>query len=291
MDEKQTKAETETNPETQSTEPETPAPRPSFGDFLTGKFAVPETTDKDTVPEAASETPVDGAGATEGEPEPQAVTADAATDQVETPAEPQNDADTDPETDKPHWAETAYKKERRKRQELEAQLAELTAESEPTVEDEPLDDVTALRNEIRQERMKNSEAIARLRHPDFQEKFDKVMVAAQKDQSIANAVLNSADPAEYAYQLAAHLEIKERYGTTDPVVLMQKAREDALAEAKTETKTNATAALGAVLKKKQQTPTNILAARAATVEDTPSPVRPRSYGDHLRSMRRRLGNG
>ena len=107
----------------------------------------------------------------------------------------QNEEQPQEVAEKPHWSETAYKDEKRKRQELERQLeAERAAKQEPVKPPDAIDDPEGYNEYVKgmvgqaemQATLRVSRAMAKRDDPDFDaklEKYDELFKAGEVDQS------------------------------------------------------------------------------------------------------------
>ncbi len=96
--------------------------------------------------------------------------------------------------------------ERRKRQALEQQLKEAKpAEPAKTFFEDPEAHLAAVRNEVKTEivrsRLDTTEAIARSRYPDFNEKIAIFTEVLEQTPGLAQQWLSQPDPAEFAYNV------------------------------------------------------------------------------------------
>lgn len=125
-------------------------------------------------------------------------------------------------TDKERAAFAAAADERRKRQALEARLAELEKKKENTKDDgtpktfwdDPEGALAKHKQEMQQTvvhtKLATSEAIARSKYSDFDEKVQAFGEIIQQTPGLHVQWLQSPDPAEYAYKLGKnHLELRD----------------------------------------------------------------------------------
>lgn len=168
--------------------------------------------------------------------------------------------------------------ETRKRQALEAQLRDLQARvqqqgqgGQPAAQEAPKTFWDAPEERLRQHeqamqqavigtKLQTSEAIARSRHPDFQEKVSIFSDLAQSTPGLAQQMLMAADPAEFAYRTAANHKAIQDAGGVD--ALVAKAREEERAKVRTE--------LEAELKAKADALAKERAALPGSLSDAPS---------------------
>ena len=124
-------------------------------------------------------------------------------------------------TDKEKAFLRAAQEERNKRQELERRLAAIEAskpkEAEKTFWDDPEAALAKQRQEIQQTivgtRLQTSEAIARTRYQDFDEKVAKFAEIVQTAPWMTQQMLSAPDPAEFVYRTAKnHIEIQTAGG-------------------------------------------------------------------------------
>jgi len=78
-----------------------------------------------------------------------------------------------------------------------------------------------------------SEAQAKSRHEDYDEKYESFKKMAMENPSIINTMTAQADPAEWAYQQAAGKLSMEEFGN-DPVAYKEKLKAEILNELKTD---------------------------------------------------------
>ena len=161
--------------------------------------------------------------------------------------------------------------ETRKRQVLEQRLRELEAkqqqppgEDHKTFWDDPEGHLEKQKQELRQAilstRIQTSEAIAKSRHTDFDEKSAIFMELVKTVPSLVHQMLAAPDPAEFAYQTAkTHKELQEAGGI------------DALRKKiESETKATVRAEIEAELKVKAEALEKERAALPGSLTDSPS---------------------
>lgn len=121
-------------------------------------------------------------------------------------------------TDKEKAFLRAAEEERRKRQILEKEIAEIKSklpkEPEKTFWDDPEAALKAHEDRIKQEatnaRLQMAEFTARQKHPDFDEKIAVFGEVIQKTPGLHQQWLSSPDPAEFAYQVGKnHKDLQE----------------------------------------------------------------------------------
>ena len=152
-------------------------------------------------------------------------------------------------TDKERAAFAAAADERRKRQQLEARLAELEKKKAETKDDgtpktfwdDPEGALAKHRQEMQQTvvqtKLATSEAIARSKYSDFDEKIADFGEILQQTPGLHIQWLQSPDPAEFAYKLGKnHLELKDA-GSID--ALRQKIEKEVRLKLETEYKEKA----------------------------------------------------
>ena len=123
----------------------------------------------------------------------------------------------------------AAEEERRKRQDLERQLAAATAApkaapaptEKKTFWDDPEGALEAHRAEfqtaIQRTRLETSEAIARSRYPDFQDNLNQFIEISKDNPALYHQMMRSPDPAEFAYRTGKnHKEVAEA-GSIDAI--------------------------------------------------------------------------
>jgi len=118
----------------------------------------------------------------------------------------------------------AMQEERRKRQELERRVAELSNVQRPQEEkktfwDDPEGHLTKFQQQILQQQMagklQTSEAIARSRYKDFDESVQVFAEVLQSTPGLHAQWLQSPDPAEFAYRLGKHTREVRDAGSID----------------------------------------------------------------------------
>jgi hypothetical protein len=199
----------------------------------------------------------------EGMIDPQVETAPAKTEPAPTPedkqeaaeeAAPKEETKTESKQSDQHDSRVplaALHEERRKRQELEARLAEVErrarepAKQEPKKEPEDEDaefyrnprayveakldaKLGAQREEIEKRRIDHSVEAAKRRYQDYQDAERAFMDAANKSPALWQEMRAQYDPAEYAYQVGK--SIQEMSGVTDLGAYKAKIKAEAIAE-------------------------------------------------------------
>ena len=148
------------------------------------------------------------------------VEAQSPTPGVETAKEPEAPPSPAPEVvdqDPDKGFKAALLDERRKRQDLERQLQEVTKEKEPekTFWEDPEEAIQKVKAEtaemVARERVNWSEMAARDRHKeDFDAAIEEFTALAMDDPRFIEAMKNHHDPAEYAFQVGTrHMKLKE----------------------------------------------------------------------------------
>jgi len=159
-------------------------------------------------PEVAAQETVEETGAE--------VTQDAA----EIPAQPAEKPAPDMEGIK-----AALLAERRKRQEIEQQLQQLQKQEEDPYKEEIRRE---LREEIINQRLDMSEAFARDKYADFDDKLVIFEAMVQENPALYPQMRAQANPAEFAYKTATNQQKLQEMG--DPTAYEQKLREKITAE-------------------------------------------------------------
>jgi hypothetical protein len=238
----------------------------SFANFLKGETPEPTPVQSETVSaEAAATTEAPAAASDE----------QSASDVLAQSAE------AAPEDKELSGFKNAYFKERRKRQELESRLlSESAAITEPmnpasVTEDAPY----VTRSELKEIKNSISEQLARGRHADYDEKVKVVLEASENDPFLRARILNDPDPGEALYR---HGALLSEYGTTDPIAIAEKVK----VRTEKQARDKLTQELAGTAAKKANTPTNILATRAAPGDSPAAPEVPKRFGDFLREMKR-----
>ena len=182
----------------------------------TGKFATDKTSDK-----PAEEKPAEAA-------KPAEVAKPAV-------APAQNDM-----TDKERAFLRAAQEERQKRQELERRLAAMEKPAEPAKQfwDDPDGNINTIRNEMQtlalNTRLNTAESIARSKYTDFDDKMAVFKEVVQRSPWLVGDMLNSPDPAQFAYTTAKnHLELQQM-GNMDAIKAQVEKDTEARVRAKIE---------------------------------------------------------
>lgn len=171
-------------------------------------------------------------------PEPPAVEEETKVEaEPETTSEPVAEEPKPVVKDETAGLQAALLAERQKRQAAEAQLAEKPVEKETFDWDDP--DKTLERMEskfeakFQQQFLSMSESQCRSRYGDYDEKYQVFVGMAQENPAVVNAMLQQADPAEYAYQLAKQKMFTDEVGS-DPAAYEEKLRAKVRAEVEAE---------------------------------------------------------
>lgn len=177
----------------------------------------------------------------------------------------------------------ALQAERLKRQSLEARLAELEGTSVP--QEAAQSEIQSLKTQL----YRQSEHLARLAHPDYDEVYADFEKEALNNEALAITVLNSEVPAEAAYQAGLNIRLQKKYGVDvvgNPMKLKEALEKEIRADERARANQEFQAQLSAKATQRSKTPTDISLARAAggsTVSEYQSP----SFGEALRAVHRR----
>lgn len=220
----------------------------SLDDILSG--AAPEVEPVASEPEAVE--PTEGRARN-----PDGTFASTKETGVETPPETDLSAEPVPPTEQakglPPEEFAALKDERRKRQAMEAELADMRAqfarmqqpqpEQPPEFWDNPdaamqarleqFGDTLLQRFEQKQqvERINASEAQARLKYADYDDAFHAFRQAVQANPALAQQMTQASDPAAFAYQKGKTALELERVGSIDELLKAERAKWEAEARA------------------------------------------------------------
>lgn len=159
-----------------------------------------EILTQDEAPQAEETAPVEETAATDVAP--------AETETDETTAAPSAAVENDPAS----GFRTAMLAEREKRQEVERELAQLRADAEtaarPNASEDPEGALAyteeQVTNRMSQVLRQTSRMIAMSVHPDYVEKENQFLALGEANPALIDAMLNSDNPAEYAYQTAVN---------------------------------------------------------------------------------------
>ena len=196
--------------------------------------------------------------------EPEAKAEPVKTEPAAVPAKPAVAAPTQELNDKEKAFLKGMQEERTKRQELERRLAAIEAAkpAEPvkTFWDDPEAALAKQRQDITaattKTRLDTAEAIARIRHTDYDEKYQVLVELLNSTPGLYQQVVAAPDPAEYGYGIAkSHMEIKDAGGVDE---LRAKIEKEVRLKIETELKEKAEA-----LKKEQEAlPSSLSDARS-----------------------------
>lgn len=164
----------------------------------------------------------------------------------------------------------AAEEERRKRQDMERQLAAMKAaqpkEPEKTFWDDPEAALKRHQEEVQKAvvgtRLSTSETIARSRYNDFDEKVAIFSELAQTTPGLAQQMLAAPDPAEFAYRAAANHKMLQDAGSIEQ--LLAKARAEAAAEARTKLEAELKEREERMRKEREALPASLSHARGTT---------------------------
>lgn len=215
LDPKEPKAEPSHNRRERHREKEQTA-QGKVRDPVTGQFVKKE----EPAPAAAPETPAPPAPA------------------AAAPAPPAQPAPAQEFTEREKAFLKAAQEERRQRQELEKRLAAQPQEPPKPFYEDPEGFAKNLEEKMNSvatnTRLNTAELIARSKYQDFDQKIEVFSRIVQETPGLAQKWLAAQDPAEFAYRTAVNhqrLQEAEKVGGLD--ALLQKAREEAAAEART----------------------------------------------------------
>lgn len=161
------------------------------------------------------------------------------TETVDTPEAPATVAPTATEPDKEvSGLKAAAIAERKKRQELERKLAELTREQQqrPDFFKQPTEYVDHTIQQVRQDMAQTMYAAledqARETYPDYDEVFEEVQAYAEENPAVVQQIFTSPNPARAAYKLGKQLrELKQMQ---DPDAYRQKIEAEVRAKVEAE---------------------------------------------------------
>ena len=188
----------------------------NMDDFLEG---TPQETEQEVVEEEAPIVETEG----EKDPEPP-------TGEEDQPKEEEPQPEAQPTVEELVARANAFQRkaedEVRKRQQIEAYIQQQQSqaqEEKPEFWDAPEEMIESKIQQVRQEigqefqsRLLNmSEASARSRHEDYQEKFEVFSQMVQRDPAIYQQMIQQPDPAEYAYRAAKRLVDIQSIGDID----------------------------------------------------------------------------
>jgi hypothetical protein len=131
-------------------------------------------------------------------------------------------------TDKVKGLEAAAAAERRRRQELERQLAEKAQEEKPYLGEEYEQRFAETRTEFQQQLLNQkldiSEAFAREKYSDFDDKLTIFAALSQENPALYDQMAAQANPAEFVYRTASNQQKLKEMG--DPTEYENKIRAD-----------------------------------------------------------------
>jgi hypothetical protein len=233
-------------------------------------------------PKAAAEAPKEPAKAEAPKEEPKK--------EVPKAAEPAKAAAPAQEmTEKERAAFAAAADERRKRQALEQEIAQLRAG--PAKPAEPAksfwdDPDGALKTEEQRRaadrihvKLQTAEMIGRQRYQDFDAKIQVFRGLVQQNPALVQAWISSPDPAEYAYRLAANHEELQQVGGLE--AMRKKIEEDTAARVRAEEEAKYKAKEDEAAKLRASLPPTLSDVRGGTTNKAPSWGGPRPLGDVL----------
>lgn len=138
----------------------------------------------------------------------------------------------------------------------------------------------------------NSQKNAERNHEDFGDAykaFESVLIDKESgtilDESLYKAVLTAIDPGEFAYQEGKKILLSKKYGSSNPEVIEKKMKDEMKAQIEKELRAELEKEFQEKLKKRNQTPTDISGARAASGDVEPE-YRPLSFGGALQNLRK-----
>lgn len=155
---------------------------------------------------------------------------------AETPSVDDKESSAKTNEEKPHWSETAYLDEKRKRQELEKKLEE---KSKPKADEvdlfaDPDGFKKSIKDEIQQENFKTKVNLSREfmleAKPDYEEKEAKFFEMAQADPALVTKMKNHSNPAKFAYETASKQQALDEIG--DPAAYKERLKKEILEELK-----------------------------------------------------------
>ena len=193
-------------------------------------------------------------------------------------------------TEKERAAFAAAASERRKRQDLERQLAEVRKTQQPITEQAKAfwDDPEAhfktaeerMQQIARETHLKTAEMLARARYKDFDDKIAAFAEIVQQTPGLAHQWLADADPAEFAYRLGKnHIDLQQA-GSLDKLraEIETKARADERTKVEAEFKAKQEAAA----KQRAELPPTLSDVRGAAMQHTPVWTGPTPLSDVLK---------
>jgi len=179
--------------------------------------------------------------------------------------------------------------ERQKRQQLEQELKQYQVpQEEPQYYQEPVQ-----QQQYAQPDMKHASVmieIARLKHSDFDEKWNAFVEATQVNPELDKQALLSGNPGEAAYKIGQNYLLEKKYGygvTQDPVRLADAIRKELEPEITKKVQAEIHAKYTGKAIERAKTPTDISQVRSGN--STPEPFVPKSFGQALASVNRKRG--
>lgn len=190
-----------------------------------------------------------------------------------------------PETPKPDPAAqgllAATISERKKRQALEQELAQLRQQiaqptyQEPVYQDPGDQRFTQIQRQVDDRITAMSEFQARQVHPDYDEKLTVFAEACKENPALWETVQNSVHPAEAAYQAGKAIQLQKKYGS-DPEQMIAKVKAETEAELRERIRAEELAKLTGKAAAKANQPTNLSTVRSAAGGGAQTEWRPTS---------------
>lgn len=120
-------------------------------------------------------------------------------------------AETPKEPDPQMVPVAALQSERQKRQQLERELSSLRSQQEPKKQEDIdadffADPTAVVEHRVKMAEFKMSEQIARVAHPDYDEKLNAFASLAEENPLLKQQIMQHPHPAEFAYQTAVKHE-------------------------------------------------------------------------------------
>lgn len=172
---------------------------------------------------------------------------------------------------------SAVQAERKRRQEAEARLAQYEGDYQMSPQQEADNNAALADPRI----VDMSEQMARLAHPDYDEKFTAFSQAVAQNPSLYEQVMSSNNPGEAAYKAGELVMYQQQYGSADVGQILAKAKKQIEAELTPKIRKQVEQQFTDRLNDKASTPTNILSARSASTEPPDDSYRSPSWGDVL----------
>lgn len=182
----------------------------------------------------------------------------------------------------------AAHEERQKRQELERRYGQQqpAAPAEPAKAfwDDPEGHLKSFEERLAKgqinTRLNTAEMIARSRYQDFDDKVAVFGKLAESTPGLMQQMLQAPDPAEFAYRTGFNHQRLEQAGSMDAII--QKAREEAAAEARTKVEAEYKAKAEQAERVRSSIPPSLSDARSTGGPRTPAWGGPTSLGDMLK---------